>query len=141
MPIAKIILKNGKERSIERFHPWVFSGAIEKINGDVKNGDIIDVFSSSNKFLGRGHYNNGSITVRLLTFIEEDINIDFFQRRLKAAFSRRESISLVNNTETNAYRLVHGEGDDMPGLIIDHYDGNLVVQCHHTGMHQHLNEI
>lgn len=141
MPIAKIILKNGKERSIERFHPWVFSGAIQKMNGDAKNGDIIDVYSSTNKFLGRGHYNNGSITVRLLTFIEEDINKDFFQRRLKAAFSRRESILLVNNNETNAYRLVHGEGDDLPGLIIDYYDGNIVVQCHHTGMHQHLNEI
>ena len=74
MPIAKIILKSGKERSIERFHPWVFSGAIQKINGDVKNGDIIDVFSSTNKFLARGHYSNGSIAVRLLTFIEEDIN-------------------------------------------------------------------
>jgi 23S rRNA (cytosine1962-C5)-methyltransferase len=141
MPIAKIILKSGKERSIERFHPWVFSGAIQKINGDVKNGDIIDVFSSTNKFLARGHYSNGSIAVRLLTFIEEDINKDFFQRRLHAAFYRRESILLVNNNQTNAYRLVHGEGDDLPGLIIDYYDGNIVVQCHHTGMHQHLNEI
>lgn len=141
MPNTKIILKNGKERSIERFHPWVFSGAIQKINGDVKNGDLMDVYSSTNKFLGRGHYNNGSIAVRLLTFEEEDINIDFFQKRLKAAYSRRQSISLVDNNETNAFRLVHGEGDDLPGLIIDFYDGNLVIQCHHTGMHHHIAEI
>ncbi len=141
MNTTKIILKKGKERSIERFHPWVFSGAIQKITGDVKNGSLIDVFSADNQFLGRGHYNNGSIAVRLLTFTLEDINIDFFQRRLQAAYYRRKAVNLVENNETDCYRLIHGEGDELPGLIIDFYNGHVVIQCHHVGIHDQITEI
>lgn len=138
---TKIILKKGKEKSLERFHPWVFSGAIDKIDGDITNGTLVSVYSNSGKYLAAGHYNNGSIAVRLLTFIEEDINSNFYTKRIKSALLRRQAINLVNNTNTNVFRLIHGEGDELPGLIIDFYDNHIVIQCHTIGMHQQLEEI
>jgi 23S rRNA (cytosine1962-C5)-methyltransferase len=141
MPFCQIILKKGKERSVERFHPWIFSGAIQKINGNVNNGDVVDVLSSDLSFLGRGYYHNGSISVRLLTFTEEEINQDFFTRKIQKAFLLRKSISLLNSNATNAWRLVHGEGDELPGLIIDIYGKHAVIQCHHSGFYSHINEI
>lgn len=141
MPFCQIILKKGKERSVERFHPWIFSGAIQKINGIVNNGDIADVLSSDLKFLGRGYYHNGSIAVRLLSFSEEEINQDFFNRKIKKAFLLRKNISIINSQTNNAYRLVHGEGDELPGLIIDIYGKHAVIQCHHSGFYRHINKI
>lgn len=138
---TNIILKKGKEKSLERFHPWVFSGAIDKINGNVSNGSIVSVYSNSGKYLAAGHYNNGSIAVRLLTFQEEDINSDFYSNRIKSALIRRKTINLVNNPNTNVFRLIHGEGDELPGLIIDFYNNHFVIQCHTIGMYLQLEEI
>ncbi len=141
MNSTNIILKKGKEKSLERFHPWIFSGAIDKINGNVTNGTLISVYSDSGKYLAKGHYNNGSIAVRLLTFKEEDINSNFFSNRIKSALLRRKAVGLVDNPQTNAFRLIHGEGDELPGLIIDYYNHHIVIQCHTVGMHQQINDI
>ena len=138
-------LKKGKEESLGRFHPWVFSGAIHHIDGRPEEGDVVRVVSADGRFLAVGHIQIGSIAVRVLSF--EDIAIDqaFWKQRLSAAYDVRKSIfpqwSKDNGPLTNAFRLVHGEGDGLPGLVIDVYDRTAVMQAHSVGMHVSRNEI
>ena len=131
----KIVLKPKKEESLLRFHPWIFSGAIRNIEGSPAEGDLVDVFSSTGDFLGRGHYQPGSIAVRVLTFDERPIDEAFWSERLQAAFSHRRALGLVAGEKNNTFRLVHGEGDFLPGLIVDVYAGIAVMQAHSVGMH------
>ncbi len=132
--LTKIILKPRKEESLLRFHPWVFSGAVHKIAGKVAEGDIVEVVDNTGNFLATGHYQIGSIAVRVLTFTPEPINHDFWFSRIEKAYNLRESLGLISDTN-NTYRLVHGEGDNMPGLIVDVYDDTAVMQAHSIGMH------
>ena len=134
MDYKKIILKKGKEESLRRFHPWVFSGAVAHIDDGVEEGDVVDICSNDGKFLAVGHYQIGSIAVRILDFSTRRIDKKFFEERLRKALSLRESIGLIR-PDNNAFRLVHGEGDFLPGLVIDIYGGTAVVQAHSPGMH------
>lgn len=136
MEKARITLKSGKEQSIRRYHPWIFSGAIKKITGNPAEGDIVEVFDNKDSFLAVGHYQPSSIAVRILSFEQTDLNIDFFRRRIKEAIDYRSSIGLIHSALTNVYRLVHGEGDNLPGLIIDYYNGVIVMQFHTVGMYR-----
>lgn len=137
----KIKLHKGKEVSIFRKHHWVFSGAIASKDESLQNGELVEVLDHNNNFLGIGHFQYGSIMVRLITFEKEVINTEFWTKKLKAAFQVRKSVGLTDNQQTNVYRLVHGEGDGLPGLIIDFYNGTAVVQTHHIGMFRHVNDI
>ncbi|MBN2863229.1 MAG: class I SAM-dependent rRNA methyltransferase [Bacteroidales bacterium] len=132
----KIILKSGKDQSPRRFHPWIFSGAIKKIYGSPAEGDLVDVYDNKDEFLAVGHYQPGSIAVRILSFKNVNPDIDFFRARIKNAIEYRKSVGLAGNDQTNVYRLVHAEGDDMPGLIIDYYNGVAVMQMHSVGMYR-----
>lgn len=139
--MKKIFLKKGKDESLKRFHPWVFSGAIANAEKGIEEGDLVQVFSSENMFLAVGHAQIGSIAVRVLSFNDEAINDNFWEHRLAVAYDLRKSIGLAGNDHTNAYRLVHGEGDNLPGLIIDVYDKTAVMQAHSVGMHVNRMEI
>lgn len=134
MAYKKIILKRGKEESLQRFHPWVFSGAIAHIDNGIEEGDIVDVYSNDGNFIAVGHYQIGSIAVRVLDFAQRTIDKAFFAERLQKALELRKSIGLIR-PDNNAFRLVHGEGDFLPGLVIDVYDKTAVVQAHSPGMH------
>lgn len=137
MSEVRVILKTKKSQALERFHPWVFSGAIKKIEGgEPQDGDIVSVYSNHFNFLGKGHFQHGSIAVRILSFKDIEIDDAFWTEKLTNAYKSRQSIGLVDNPETNTYRLVFAEGDELPGLIIDHYNGALVMQAHSHGMHQ-----
>lgn len=135
---AKLYLQKGREQAVERRHPWVFSGAISRQDGDPQDGDLVDVLNRNMEFLARGHYHDGSIMVRILTYEPEEIDIDFWVTRLGNAFAMRQDLRLEN---TDSYRLVHGEGDGLPGLIVDVYNGVAVVQAHTIGMHRCLDDI
>jgi 23S rRNA (cytosine1962-C5)-methyltransferase len=135
---ARIILKPGREKSILRYHPWVFSGAVLKVEPGIKEGDIADVFSHDNLYLATGHYQPSSITVRLFTFENQDINKDFWEKKLKDAINLRAKLSFFNNKDTNVFRLINAEGDGLPGLIADYYNGVLVLQAHSVGMYLHF---
>ena len=126
---------------MKRFHPWVFSGAIAKIEGEPEEGEIVDVYTSKKEFIACGHYQIGSIAVRVLSFKQETIDRAFWKRRLEVALDMRRSLGLVDNPENNTYRLVHGEGDNLPGLIIDVYGKTAVMQAHSAGMHVYRMEI
>ena len=130
----KVILRPRREESILRFHPWVFSGAIADIVGDPREGDLVGVFSSDGKYLATGHYQIGSIAVRILSFDEDPLQGDFWVRMLSRALALRKACGLDGSAATTCYRLVHGEGDGLPGLIIDYYDGVCVLQAHSVGM-------
>lgn len=130
----KIKLKPKKESSLKRFHPWVFSGAIASIDDNVVEGDVVEVFANDDTFLGVGHYQIGSIAVRILSFNEREIDTEFFTEKLQEAYQLRCDLDLVRE-DNNTYRLVHGEGDLLPGLIIDIYGKLAVVQAHSVGMH------
>lgn len=132
--MEQIILKAGKEESVLRHHPWIFSGAIASLPNDLKEGDTVEVFSNKGKKLATGHYQIGSIAVRILEFGETDISENLYEIRLQSAYGLRKSLNLVR-PDNNCYRLVHGEGDFLPGLIIDIYDDTAVVQAHSPGMH------
>lgn len=134
MAYKKIILKRGKEESLQRFHPWVFSGAIAHIDNGIEEGDIVDVYSNDGNFIAVGHYQIGSIAVRVLDFAQRTIDKAFFAERLQKALELRKSIGLIR-PDNNAFRLVYGEGDFLPGLVIDVYDKTAVVQAHSPGMH------
>lgn len=138
--MANIILRPKKEESLLRFHPWVFSGAIKRIDGNINEGDIVRVLNSDGNFLGIGHYQEGSIAVRILSFQDEPINSSFWQQRIKAAYILRKNLGLICPSN-NTYRLVHGEGDFLPGLIIDVYNDTAVMQAHSIGMHYCRKEI
>ena len=141
MSYKKVYLKAGKEESLKRFHPWVFSGAIAKVEGEPEEGEVVDVYTSKKEFIACGHFQIGSIAVRVLTFRQEEINRDFWKRRLEVALDLRRSLNLVDNPENNTYRLVHGEGDNLPGLIIDVYGQTAVMQAHSAGMHVYRMDI
>lgn len=132
--MIKIILKKGRDESLRRFHPWVFSGAIAQIQGNPAEGDVVAVHASDGTFLACGHYQIGSIAVRVLSF-DADVNApDFWEIMLSRALQVRVACGLHGSTQTTCYRLVHGEGDNLPGLIIDYYDGVCVMQAHSAGM-------
>ena len=130
-----VILKRGKEESLLRFHPWVFSGAIADIKGEPDEGDVVDVYTHEGKWIAVGHIQVGSIAVRVLSFKHEPIDADFWFRRLSVAFEMRRSLGLTDREDHNIYRLVHGEGDNLPGLVIDVYGHTAVLQAHSVGMH------
>jgi 23S rRNA (cytosine1962-C5)-methyltransferase len=134
--LSKIVLKPGKDQSMKRFHPWVFSGAIKNIPGNVKEGDVVTVYSDQNEFLGLGHYQIGSIAVRIFSFKNVVPDESFWKEKLQKAYNLRIALGLTNNSETNVYRLVHAEGDELPGLMIDIYNGTAVMQMHTVGMYQ-----
>lgn len=130
-----IILRKGKEESLKRFHPWIFSGAVHHIEGDPAEGDIVEVLNSEGRFIALGHWQIGSIAVRVLTFNRQKIDAEFWKKRLSSALDVRRSIGVAGTSYNNMYRLVHGEGDNLPGLIIDIYGKNAVMQAHSVGMH------
>ena len=132
--MIKIILKRNREESLLRFHPWVFSGAIAEIQGNPAEGDLVAVHASDGSLLAYGHYQIGSISVRVLSFDESALRPDFWETMLSRALQMRVAAGLHGATDTNCYRLVHGEGDNLPGLIIDYYDGVCVMQAHSVGM-------
>ncbi len=133
--MKKIVLRRGKEESLQRFHPWVFSGAIDRIDGEVAEGEVVDVVDSRGGFIARGHYQIGSIAVRVLTFRDELIGRDWWTERLRNAYEVRRSQGLTDNKETTCYRLSHGEGDWMPGLVVDIYGSTAVMQAHSVGIY------
>ena len=136
MANLKAFLRPKKEQSLYRFHPWIFSGAIARYEKEPEEGDIVDIFTADKTFIARGHYQIGSIAVRVLTFDEtEEINDAFWTKRIGTALKVRESVGLANNPNNNTYRLIHGEGDFLPGLIVDIYDETAVIQAHSVGMH------
>ena len=139
MSYKKVYLKPGKEESLKRFHPWVFSGAIAKVEGEPEEGEVVDVYTSKKEFVA--HKVIGSIAVRVLTFRQEVIDRDFWKRRLEVAKDLRRALGVLGNPNNNTYRLVHGEGDNLPGLIIDVYDHTAVMQAHSAGMHVYRMEI
>lgn len=141
MDRVKIVLKSGKDQSPLRYHPWIFSGAIKKIYGDPVEGDVVDVYDNKDNLLGVGHYQPGSIAVRILAFENITPDAEFFRERIKSAIKYRKAIGIFDSPDTNVFRLVHAEGDNLPGLIIDYYDGVVVMQMHSVGMYRMRNEI
>lgn len=136
-----IYLRRGKAESLKRFHPWVFSGAIAGSDANLQEGETVRVVSNEGDLMGYGHYQIGSIAVRMLTFKEEAIDARFWQNRLSEAFSLRRALKLTGRADNNIYRLVHGEGDRLPGLVIDLYGRTAVMQAHSVGMHMCREEI
>jgi len=134
-------LKPMKERSVLNFHPWVFSGAIANNVKDYKEGELVSVYDSQERFLATGHFHHGTIMVRIITFEQQEINQEFWNRKFNEAFQFRKSLTGLVNEQTNTFRLVNGEGDGLPGLIIDIYGNNAVIQAHSEGMQQSLQEI
>ena len=141
MSYKKVYLKPGKEESLKRFHPWVFSGAIARVEGEPEEGEIVDVYTSKKEFIACGHFQIGSIAVRVSSFVQETIDHEFWVRKLAVAKDLRVALGLIGNPQNNTYRLVHGEGDNLPGLIIDVYDHTAVMQAHSAGMHVYRMEI
>lgn len=141
MAYKKVYLKPGKEESLKRFHPWVFSGAIARVEGEPEEGEVVDVYTSKKEFIACGHFQIGSIAVRVLSFRQEVIDRAYWVRRLSVAKDLRRALGLIDNPQNNTYRLVHGEGDNLPGLIIDVYNHTAVMQAHSAGMHIYRMEI
>ncbi len=137
----KIYLKKGKEESLMRRHPWVFSGAIARVSAEIEEGEIVDVFTSTGDFIARGHSQVGSIAVRVLTFLDEPIDQQWWNERVASALEVRRALGVVGCEKTTCYRLVHGEGDNLPGLVIDIYGSTAVVQCHSVGMYLSLESV
>jgi len=136
--IPQVYLKRGKEESLLRRHPWIFSGAVEYIRSEEEpeEGAVVDVFTKHGDFIARGHYQIGSIAVRVLSFEQEPIDGQWWRRRIASAYDVRRTLGLVDNADTTCYRLVHGEGDSLPGLVVDIYGTTAVVQCHSVGMYR-----
>lgn len=135
MKYLRVYLKQGKEESLKRFHPWIFSGAIHRIEGEPEEGEAVAVYTSKGEFIAIGHFQIGSIAIRVLTFQQEVIDKEFWKKRFSVAYDIRKSIGVANNPINNTFRLIHGEGDNLPGLIIDIYHKTAVVQAHSVGMH------
>ena len=131
----QIQLRKGKDESLRRFHPWVFSGAIQRMDEDIEEGEIVRVVTNTGDFIAVGHYQQGSIAVRVLSFSDVQIDDEFWHSRLLSALTMRQAIGIADNADNNTYRLVHGEGDNLPGLIIDVYGQTAVMQAHSIGMH------
>ena len=134
MNYPEIVLRKGKEQSLERLHPWVFSGAVARQPDNIEEGDTVKVVSSTGNVIGTGHYQIGSITVRILAWGDSPVDAALYSERLKAAYQLRRTLKLINR-HNNAYRLVHGEGDFLPGLVVDVYGDTAVLQAHSPGMH------
>lgn len=132
--MIKVILKKGREDSLLRFHPWVFSGAIAQVVGNPAEGDLVEVYDSTGRFMACGHYQIGSIAVRVLSFDNSALSPDFYKVMIGRALEVRRAVRLTGSETTTCYRLVHGEGDGLPGLVIDYYDGVCVLQAHSVGM-------
>lgn len=130
-----VYLKKGKEESLKRFHPWVFSGAIAHVDDDIQEGEFVRVLTASGDFVAVGHFQIGSIAVRVLSFDDIQINDTFWRNRLSSALTMRQAIGIADNPQNNTFRLVHGEGDNLPGLVIDCYGKTAVMQAHSVGMH------
>jgi 23S rRNA (cytosine1962-C5)-methyltransferase len=130
----KVILNKGKETSPQRLHPWIFSGAINKIEGNIQEGDVVEIFSSQQQYLGTGYYANGSIAIRIISFTQTQIDEQFWFEKINKAYQYRLHLSILNNT-TNVFRLFFGEGDGASGLILDYYNGNVVLQAHSWGIY------
>ena len=130
-----ILLKSGKEKSVFRYHPWIFSGAIAKTEGTLQEGDIVKVYSADRQFLAIGHYQIGSIAVRILSFEDTVIDHNFWRTRITEAYRKRRSLGLTDSQTNNVYRLIHGEGDNLPGLVVDIYANVAVTQFHSVGMY------
>ena len=141
MERIKIILKSGKEQSVFRYHPWIFSGAIKKMSGEPVEGDLVDVYDNKDTFLAVGHYQPSSIAVRILSFEKVNPDVNFFREKIKKAIDYRKSIGIIGNPDINVYRLIHAEGDGLPGLIIDYYNGVAVMQMHSIGFYRIRKEI
>ncbi len=135
MAYKQVYLKKGKEESLKRFHPWIFSGALHHIDDGIQEGDTVRVVTADGSFIAVGHYQIGTIAVRVLSFSDEVIDGSFFEHRLKASLDMRVAIGIADNPSNNTYRLVHGEGDNLPGLVIDCYGRTAVMQAHSVGMH------
>lgn len=132
----QLVLHNGKELPLQRFHPWVFSGAIKQSDSDIQDGDVVEVYSAKHQFLGMAQYQKGSITGRIISFSKQKIDVDFWTKKIEKAYQYRIFLNLANNPYTNVYRLIFGEGDGLPGLILDYYNGHVVFQAHSIGMHK-----
>lgn len=130
-----VTLKRGKEESLQRFHPWIFSGAIHHADDGIEEGEVVNVFSASGDFLAVGHYQIGSIAVRVLSFRQIEIDSEFWESRIATALAMRIAAGIADNAENNTYRLIHGEGDSLPGLVVDCYGKTAVMQAHSVGMH------
>lgn len=141
MVYSKVILKAGKDQSLYRYHPWIFSGSVQKIDKDIKEGDIVEVCNNAGEFMAIGHYQIGSISVRILSFKNIEINRDFWLSQVRSAWNLRLGIGIANNPDNNVFRLIHGEGDGLPGLVVDYYAGTAVVQFHTVGMYLFRKEI
>lgn len=140
MEFEKVILKQGKEKSVLRKHPWIFSGAVYGVSSELEDGQMVDVTTYNGTHLATGFYSNkGSIAIRVLTFADEVFKDDFWKNKLQAAWQLRQN--LLNSSETNAFRLIHGEGDGIPGLIIDFYNNNFVIQAHSSGIYFNIRKI
>ena len=140
MSLPKVILKSGKEKSIQRRHPWIFSGAVYGVSREINDGEMVDVVDAKNNHLGTGYFSDkGSIVVRILTFGDEVFSENFWNEKLQSAWKLR--LKLLDLEVTNAFRVIHGEGDGIPGLIIDYYDKNWVIQAHSTGIFLQMEEI
>jgi 23S rRNA (cytosine1962-C5)-methyltransferase len=138
---VKIVLKSGKEVSILRLHPWIFSGAIKKTYGNPVEGDLVDIYDNKDTFLAVGHYQPSSIAVRILSFKQENPDVNFFREKIKRAIEYRRAIGIIDNPDINVFRLIHGEGDGLPGLIVDFYNGVAVMQMHSIGFYRIRKEI
>lgn len=141
MAYKKVFLKPGKEESLKRFHPWIFSGAISKYEQEPEEGEVVEVYTSSKEYIATGHFQIGSIAVRVLSFVPCEINKDFWKEKLAIAYDVRKCIGVACNPNNNTYRLVHGEGDNLPGLVIDIYGKTAVMQAHSPGMHYSRNDL
>ena len=143
MTRAKVYLRRGKEESLLRRHPWIFSGAVEYIKAEEepREGDLVDVYTKQGDFIARGHYQIGSIAVRVLTFEDEPVDAAWWRQRVATAWDVRHLLGLTEDPQTTCYRLIHGEGDSLPGLVVDVYGSTAVVQCHSVGMYRSRQEI
>lgn len=136
-----LYLRRGKEDSLKRFHPWIFSGAVHHIEGEPEEGEVVRVFTADGSFIAVGHWQIGSIAVRVLDFEDRNIDADYWVERLKVAVDMRRSIGLFGRSDNDTYRLVHGEGDCLPGLVVDVYGKTAVMQAHSVGMHMSRHDI
>ncbi|MBE0654705.1 MAG: class I SAM-dependent rRNA methyltransferase, partial [Bacteroidales bacterium] len=135
------MLKSGKDQSLMRFHPWVFSGAMKKIYGEAGEGDWVEVYNNKDEFLASGHYQNSSIAVRILSFEKERTPEEIYSSQVRQAVELRRQAGLLSAKDTNVFRLINAEGDGLPGLIVDHYAGTLVMQMHSAGMYRDIDLI
>ena len=136
MTRPRLIIAKGREKALLRQHPWIFSGAVRRVEGDPQEGDLVDVCLADGQWVATGHYQNGSIVCKILSFFTSEIDDDFFRQRFLSAIQYRERLDLFGLDGTNAFRLVHAEGDFLPGLVCDWYNGVLVMQAHSVGMHR-----